>query len=223
MIWYRHWLELRQLLVIVLVVGVSQAPYLIDILLRSAERDAISWRELGLALRFHWVGLIFLAAVVGGASLRSAGQWLSAESDAAIYYTLTLPASRRRLLTTRLAAVLGGPLILSVVLLTGATTVGVVASGVDLPVARMATGWAVGMPIFLFALGATSLVATFTQHFALRIAAVVLVGVVAVSAASAIPAYVARGEWPILIVALCASSGVAALAYVVWREPRTEY
>jgi hypothetical protein len=129
-IWYRHWLEMRvSVLAAVGTAIIGSLFYIRDLVAASGYGDLVSPVRRGdttppfgplLSLTdslsveqinlisfhslFSWYAILLMSVVLSGDGLRVVSRWTGLGLPSASQFTLSLPVSRRRLVTTRLVS-----------------------------------------------------------------------------------------------------------------------
>jgi hypothetical protein len=240
MIWYRHWIEMRPVLLVIsafwLLTGLGDfsgagsltwdswrsmpwQPFAMELSdLRLAETAGVDGVTIwaGFAVRilpFAFSGVLALT----GNGLRS----FMAPGGLGPYYTLSLPVSRARLVWTRMATTVG-------VLSLGGATVAVAAAGIlaaqgaDVPWMPIAQSLALGIVWTATLTAVATALLTLLPILAAGLAYMALFGVTTVPVSYTV-ASPARGDTPWDLLAGCVLLTAAAFAITVYQVSRGEH
>jgi hypothetical protein len=229
MIWYRHWLEIRPTLIVVVVMAfgmgglftwqIGEGPLARELtgssLAASLDRRAVlTWamyvNRLGMSA---WLLALFL----GSTGLRST--FNPAGSPA---YTLTLPVSRRTLMLTRIATTLALGLAFEALWL--ASHVAILGlRGAPVPYAPLLQSFAFGVPVLAALVSIISALMTFLSKlwwFLVSIA-VLLAGAIPIQ--RLVTLWPLRGDMPWQELAGVVTAGAVALVLTLRYGPDREY
>lgn len=236
MIWYRHWLEIRRGLVVLvgaLVLFSFSADFSAETDLRESDpvgryllaaqaARAMTRGELlawGSYAEQVWIHFVLAGLLTAGLGYGSTTQW----GGRSVLYTLALPISRVWLIGTRLAASFFAAVV-SMAFGLGLYIVTLAWQELSIPWTELLQSFLSGIPLAVTWVALVGAVLTVTQRWwSFVIGALLLVVVWALPAQMFVVQYVAYGHVPWLWLTLTVALAGAAISFTLYRAPRREF
>ncbi len=239
MIWYRHWLEVRWGLVILvgaLVLFGEASPFSVDfsavtdlresdpvgryLLVAQAAHamtrgELLAWSSYAEQVWIHFVLAGLFTAGLGYVSTTHPG-------GHSVFYTLALPISRVRLIGTRLAASFFAA-VLSMVFGLGQYAVTLAWQERPIPWPELIESFVSGIPLAVAWVAFVAALLTVTQRWWWFVIAALLLVVGALPAQMFVVQYTAYGHVPWLWLTLIVALAGAAISFTLCRAPRREF
>jgi hypothetical protein len=231
MIWYRHWLEIRPALIVVIVLAFGMAGlFAYQIGEGPLSRELATSHLVGLfdrpavlswAMYANRVGVSawIVALILGSTGLRS----LSLSSPiGSLAFTLTLPVSRRRLIATRLATTVAVGLGFEALWLITHVSI-LELRGLQVPYGPLFQSFAFAVPVSIAWISVLSALMTFLTKLWGFLTAIVLAIAGAIPVQRLVTLWPLRGEFPWLELGGVLTIAAVALALTLRFGPEQEY